>query len=103
MKKLSANQLTDNQTVLVYAALIIGHNYKQYANGGVSNFVTSVASRIVNYQQMMSEGRKGSFDCLHLEFTADEIKFMRKALSGGRFGDYESGLIAGMFNYAAFN
>ena len=102
MKKLTANQLTDNQTVLVYAALIIGRNYKQYANGGVSDFITSAASRIVKYQQMMSEGRKGSFDCLHLEFSADEIKFMRKALRGGRFGDYEAGLIAGIFNYCAF-
>lgn len=102
MKKLSANQLTDNQTVLVYAALVIGSNYKQYANGGVTSFITSVASRIVNHQQMMSEGRKGSIDCLYLEFSADEISFMRKALRGGRFGDYESGLIAGMFNYCVF-
>ena len=102
MKKLSANQLTDNQTVLVYAALIIGANYREHANGGVSDFVTSVASRIVNYQQMMYEGRKGSFDCLHLEFTADEIKFMRKALRGGRFGNDEAGLITGILNYCVF-
>lgn len=102
MKKRTANQLTDNQTVLVYAALIIGANYREHANGGVSNFVTSVASRIVKYKQMILEGRKGSFDCLHLEFSADEIKFMRKALRGGRFGDYEAGLIAGIFNYCAF-
>lgn len=102
MRALTSKHLSETQVILSYVAFIIGRGYREAAVNDSSPFVKKICSKLVEFENKKNAGIIGSYDSLYQHFDPKDIEFMRNALKGAKFGNYEAGYVAGIFGYSAF-
>lgn len=92
----NSKNLTNTQTVLTYLTHIVGSKaqIEKESKSGTTKTLQNICEKFVNYNG-------DSLDNVGNIYTDSELSFMRKALSGVKFGNYTNGKIAGIFGYSA--
>ena len=92
----NSKNLTNTQVVLAYLVHIVGSKaqIEKESKNGTTQTLQNICEKFVNYNC-------DSLDNVGNIYTDSELVFMRKALSGVKFGNYTNGKIAGIFGYSA--
>lgn len=94
----NSKKLTNTQVVLAYLVHIVGNKaqIEKESKNGTTAQLKNICEKFINYKH-----KDFSLDNVGNIYTVEELDFMRKALSGVKFGNYTNGKIAGIFGYSA--
>lgn len=94
------NKLTDTQALLTYVAITCG-SWREIVRASERATDTPSLWKMAKICKDWSDIYGDAFDCVYKAMTQDDVKFVRNALKGFKYGNKHNQMIMDIFGYCA--